>query len=803
MAPTRRSPWTARGARVACACALVAGLGVLPARALPRPVARAAQTECASLGQAANFAVFSGGAFDSSQPSGTSISGRIAAAGNVTLDGVSVNPAAGDPSPTVIAAGNFTAGRTTGNGGSLNGGIRVQGTIDIAPNFSVGGTQEQGAPGFSFADEFTQLRTVSSSLADLSQSPGATVGLDPNSRALNLTGTGAGTNVFTVSAADLASAAGVVISLTQAGATALINVTTDTDLAIGPQYMNLTGTAAPARIAWNFPLATGLAVTHGVAWQGLILAPNASVTGLNHPQLAGQMIARTVPDSNWVINRTAFTGCLPVPIVPPDPTPDDTLSLKALCLDSAGRLDMRLTNTGAQTRHVTWKDLTGRDFGAFDIAPDQDFFFEVRDGSATSVIQATAGATTITERGTGHECAGSITVQMVAVGPAPAGARWPVRIDDGTNGAFSQVVTLAAGESQTVAVPGGYEPGAAPIGQVVGGTAYTVTEEDTLGADTTVVSLNPVMILDGQEEVDVVTNTYIEDGGTSGGGDGGTPVPPTQPTLPPGAPNPRPGPDLTVAGRQESSAPDLVVTHRVTPARVGVGDTVRSVTTVRNRGRSAAAGVVMREIPQLRPDDADSVAHVLDLTTTAGICTRRRPVRCVIGTMAPGASVTVRTRTRVLVDARLRSIVLATATTPETNTANNMAIARVRSTDPRAGIRAGVRAPATGRVGTRLRYRVSVTGAGSNGARSVRLCTRPPRALGRVSAPGTFSAGGRRCRDFDRVRPGETVSFVVSGEPRRTGRVIAPARATAVGVARASRAFAPVAISGPSPTLTG
>jgi hypothetical protein len=47
------------------------------------------------------------------------------------------------------------------------------------------------------------------------------------------------------------------------------------------------------------------------------------------------------------------------------------------------------------------------------------------------------------------------------------------------------------------------------------------------------------------------------------------------------------------------------------------------------------------------------------------------------------------------------------------------------------------------------------------------------------------------------------VSFVVTGEPRRTGRVIAPARATAVGVARASRAFAPMAIAGPAPTLTG
>ena len=159
----------------------------------------------------------------------------------------------------------------------------------------------------------------------------------------------------------------------------------------------------------------------------------------------------------------------------------------------------------------------------------------------------------------------------------------------------------------------------------------------------------------------------------------------------------------------------------------------------------------MREIPQLRPEDADSVAHVVDLTTTAGRGTHRRPVRCTIGTMAPGASVTVRTHTRVLTATRVRSIVLATSTTAETNTANNIAIARVRSTDPTSGIDAGVSAPASGRVGTRLRYRVSVTGTGTDGARTVRLCTRPPRALGQVSAPGTFAVGGRRCRDFGRL----------------------------------------------------
>ena len=130
--------------RVALACIVVAAVAV--GLAIGRAPRAAAASDCASLGEAANFAVFSDGAFNASQSSGTSITGRIAAAGDVTLDGVFVGPAAGDSTPTVVAGGNFTAGRTTGNGGTLNGGVRYGGTIDVAPNFTVNGTREHAAP---------------------------------------------------------------------------------------------------------------------------------------------------------------------------------------------------------------------------------------------------------------------------------------------------------------------------------------------------------------------------------------------------------------------------------------------------------------------------------------------------------------------------------------------------------------------------------------------------------------------------------------------------------------------------------
>ena len=739
---------------------------------------------CASLGQAANFAVFSHGAFNASESSGTSVTGRIAASGDVTLDGVSVNPATGDATPTIVAGGNFTAGMTTHAGGTVNGGVQYGGTSNVAPNFTINGGLTQTAPPFSFDSEFTSLKELSASLANLTQTPGATVSLAYG--ALTLTGTATGLNVFTVDAAQLAQAAGIVIDLTQPGATALINVNTATILSIAPMYMNMSGSATAAGIMWNLPLSTGFNVTFGVAWQGTILAPNADVTGLNHPQLSGQLIAASVPDSSWVINRVKYTGCLPAP-------PDNTLSLAPLCIDANGVLNMRLRNIGDQTRAITWIDLTGSDSGSFDVPAHSDFFFDVRGGGAGSVIRATSGTTTVQANGTGAHCQGQITVQLVTEGDAPAGQTWDVHLTNGDSGNVSSVLTLASGQSETTTVPGGYVGGPAAIDEVVGGAAYTISLDDPHGALSTSISLNPVQILDGQNEFVTVTLVY----GTGGGPGTGPPVePPTgpgQPTLPPGAPDPPLGPDL-VGG---TSGADLAITHQVTPARLPVGGTVETVSRVTNLGPQAAEGVVAREIPQYHPEQANKVADVLSLTTTAGTCTQRRPVRCALGTLVPGATVTIRTRTRVLVVAALRSIVVVSSDTPDTNTANNTAEANV-TTFSHANVHAQITAPPTARVAAPLSYRVFATLGRKSQATALRLCTRPPASFVQVKAEGTFKYRGVYCRDYGHVLPGRSVSFLVSAFPSATGRLTPDARATAVGALRESRASAVIVVAGAS-----
>jgi len=750
-----------------------------------RPSVSPRADACASLGDAAPFAVFSDGTFNATGTSGTSITGRIAAAGDVVLDGVSVNPASGDATPEIVAGGSFIAGQTIGHGGTVNGGVLYGNTLSIASNFTVNGGTTHGSPPFSFSDDFISLSELSSSLASEAQTPGASVALNPYSNALQLTGTGTGLNVFTVTAAQLSEAAGVIVDLTQPGATALVNIVTDTDLTIAPQYLSLEGSATAAGLVWNLPLATGLAVNHGVAWAGLILAPNAAITGEGDPQLNGQLIAASVPGGDWVITHTAFTGCLPPPPVPP--VVDTTLSLTALCVDANGDLDMRLRNTGDATRTGTWEDLNGTDFGQFTVPAESDLFFIVANPTAQSLIQATSGSTTVQVSGTLTPCRGQITVHMVTEGDAPAGQTWDVRITGGATGNVSQVLTMADGDTDTVTVPGGYAPGVAAIDQVVGGLPYTISEDDAHGAQVSI-SLNPVEILVGQNEYVVITNAYA----STPGGIVPPPTGPEQPTLPPGATDPPAGPNLV--GGAASTGADLAITHRVTPRRLRVDGIVETITQVRNNGPETAVGVVAREIPQFRPRQANSVAHVLSISTSRGRCTQRRPVRCTIGTLAPGAVVTIRTRTRVLVAAVLHSVVVVSSDTLDSNPANNLAEAGVTTYLPATAIRAHVTAPPVVPFGRRFTYRVAITGGPPTGAQSVQLCTRPPAGLLTVRAPGTFRSHDRHCRDIAGLARGRTSSFLVSAVPSRSGHFTVDAQGTAAALSGVSRDTAPVRV---------
>src|SRR3954451_9893145 len=617
----------------AWSAALAVGVGLahpVASVAMPTVVARAGA--CSALGVADDFAVFSGGVFKAAEVGGTTITGRIAARSDVTLDGAFVRPGAGDESWTVISGGRLRAGRTLGLGGAIDGGVHYAGILSAAPDFTIAAPRNHGPPPFSFDSEFLALGLLSDRWSERPQTDGATIAFREG--VLTLRGASPGLNVFHVGAADVggsaANVSGVVVELPEPSASALINVSTDTVLTVAIPQLTVSPAAAADRLIWNLPRATGLNVTGGV-WKGLILAPNAVVTGSNHPQLAGQLIARSVPGGEWTLAGT------PIAVCPAAVAPQPSLELTALCVDSFGNLAMRLRNTGPEDVAVRWDDLGGSDFGEFVARADRDRFFNVRDGDARSSVRVIAGQTSLSSvAGTSERCAGEITVTKLTRGDAPPGP-WTVRLN-GADGQLTRAAQLGAGQSVTFHALGGYQPGTARFGQVVGGMVYTVSEPDPRGATATI-SVNPVEILTGQHETVTVVNRYA-------GAE--APIYAKQPTLPPGAPPPLSGPDL-VGGAPGVPAADLAVTHTVAPRRIGVGGTVRTITRVRNRGAIAAVGTVVRELPQLDARAADRVARVLSISSSAGRCTNHRPLRCELGTLAPGAEVTIRSRARVMV----------------------------------------------------------------------------------------------------------------------------------------------------------
>ena len=215
---------------------------------------------------------------------------------------------------------------------------------------------------------------------------------------------------------------------------------------------------------------------------------------------------------------------------------------------------------------------------------------------------------------------------------------------------------------------------------------------------------------------------------------------------------------------------------------------------MRNLGPLAADGTVVREVPQFRAVDANSVARVVSITASQGRCTSVRPIVCAVGTLAPGQEVVIRARARIFVAHSLRSVVLATSTTPDSNATNNASVAGFVTLRRPPALAAGISAPATGRVGVRFTYRVMATGRGSAGASFVRLCAPPTTRVMQIRAPGTFRSRGAPCRDYRRIRPGQTVGFTVSGVPAASGRLPLSARANALDLARAARAVASVRV---------
>jgi choice-of-anchor A domain-containing protein len=743
-----------------CATALAAGGGATS------PTGALAQAgDCGGLGVASDFVAFSLGGF---QATNTQIAGRVAAGGDVSLSNYGLGSALPlDPGRVdLIVGGDLTAA----NGSVQNGGVTYAGSV--SGQVYAAGPVRQAEPPFSFDEAFETLKERSAQWFDLPAN-GSISG--PTYGALTLSGTDPDLNVFAVSAARLQSAQRISIDV-PSGSTTIVNVSGSTYTTTAYPTSTVEPEALSRTLLWNLPLATSVQIGPGLAWQGTVLAPAAVLSLPQGGQLNGQALAKRI-DGGITMNYRLFAGC-------PPPPPDQTLELAALCTDPVTDVaKLRLRNSGENARDVDWEDLDSGESGSFAAPAGHDTFFDVAHAQGHTIV-ARSGSTTLSVEASGSPCQGTIEVRKVVTGSgtAPAGP-WTITVV-GDSG-FRKEIQLAAGEHASITVPGTFQAGSVPIGEVTGGYRYVVIESDPLGG-TASVDKGPITVLDGEREVVTVGNDFPA---TIDPPDPEPPIPPPpQPDIPPGPAQPLPGPDLTLGGRDGA---DLTVRSRLANGhvRVGVGFTVKVV--VRNRGAAPAVGAVAREIPQLDPKHPNQVAQISSVSAGGARCTNRRPVRCKLGTLAPGAQVTIRVRARLLVAGLLRSVILASSETAESNTTNNISVNRVVSKYPAAHLGVAVSAPPVVPVGTPFSYRVIASSGGKAGAQFVRVCSRVPRGLLVSARPRTFRYRGRICRDLRRLRPGQRAGFSVTAVPAAfaAGRALSiPASAGLPEEPRAARA---------------
>jgi uncharacterized repeat protein (TIGR01451 family) len=177
--------------------------------------------------------------------------------------------------------------------------------------------------------------------------------------------------------------------------------------------------------------------------------------------------------------------------------------------------------------------------------------------------------------------------------------------------------------------------------------------------------------------------------------------------------------------------PDLQVTkRRLTGGTRVVGDEVTFEVVAANRGNGPATNAVVRDV---LPEE---LAYV-SATTSAGSCAGGQTVVCSVGTVQPGAAVTVRVVTRLRAGGSVTNRATASSDEPDKNPADNTAtvitgssVAPVGRVTKRAGSRTAAR-------GSTVDYRITVRNPGPGRMRDAQLCDRLPSGL-------TYVAGSAR-----------------------------------------------------------
>lgn len=118
---------------------------------------------------------------------------------------------------------------------------------------------------------------------------------------------------------------------------------------------------------------------------------------------------------------------------------------------------------------------------------------------------------------------------------------------------------------------------------------------------------------------------------------------------------------------------DLVVTLADAPDPARVSTNLTLTTTVRNLGSAAAAATTLTQ-------SLSSGVRFVSVSTSQGSCSAAPPLQCTLGTLAPGASVTVTRVVRPRSTGTLTTTATGATTTAESLTSNNTATAQTAVT---------------------------------------------------------------------------------------------------------------------------
>jgi uncharacterized repeat protein (TIGR01451 family) len=186
----------------------------------------------------------------------------------------------------------------------------------------------------------------------------------------------------------------------------------------------------------------------------------------------------------------------------------------------------------------------------------------------------------------------------------------------------------------------------------------------------------------------------------------------------------------------------------VQPADVGIVKTANRTTVlgsglitytlkVTNHGPGAAPGVQVVDTPSLP-------IKVRSVRSSVGSCTTTVPVRCDLGTLANGQTVTIKVVGQPLRAGTLKNSASVTSDVPDPDSSNNIDGTNVRV----QGLLkiSKVASSKTVRAGGTLSYRITVTNASSFALRSVRVCDNLPEGLVyRSSSPKAKLSKGAYC----------------------------------------------------------